>query len=563
MHLRLLTLIRRFRYPLIVVLFSLPTVISLLRPGIFPMHDDMQMMRVNQLYKCLTSLQIPCRWVPDMGYGYGYPQFHYYGPLPYYLAAFSHFFGLTYIGSVKFIFIAALILGNLSMYFLGRRLWGTYGGLFSALLYAYAPYRAGDIFSRGAMGETWGFVFMPLILMALIRLLNRPGLKSAALFALAVAGLMLSHNITTLVFAPLALLFALAYIIAHRLNLKKILPWGIIAALWAVAVAATFTLPVIFETRYAHVETMLMGYFNYLAHFVTIKQLFFTTFWAYGSSELGPNDDLSFFVGPLHLLTALVVLSLAFIDTLRHFKSSRRLPPAPLLVFTMALVFLIAVFFTHSKSGFIWQRLSLLHYLQFPWRFLSPAAFFISLLGGYYFTRLPRHPLFVFIPLSLLLILTNAAFFHPKSWTDITDREKFSGYLYDRQLTISIYDYLPVFASHPPVTVAPTYPTVVSGTADVYRYNKQSDSITFSVRAETDTRLLANLFDFPGMKVTANGKIIPHHHDNELGLVAFSLPAGDHRVTVALTDTPVRTLGNLLTLLSLSAVLLVIFKKHD
>ena len=40
----------------------------LVKPGYPSMHDDMQIMRIFELDKCLRDGQIPCRWVPDLGY---------------------------------------------------------------------------------------------------------------------------------------------------------------------------------------------------------------------------------------------------------------------------------------------------------------------------------------------------------------------------------------------------------------------------------------------------------------------------------------------------------------
>ena len=38
-----------------------------------------------------------------------------------------------------------------------------------------------------------------------------------------------------------------------------------------------------------------------------------------------------------------------------------------------------AVFLTHGKSDILWRLIPPLAYLQFPWRFLAPAVFFLSL----------------------------------------------------------------------------------------------------------------------------------------------------------------------------------------
>jgi hypothetical protein len=45
-----------------------------------------------------------------------------------------------------------------------------------------------------------------------------------------------------------------------------------------------------------------------------------------------------------------------------------------------------------------------------------------------------------------------------------------------------------------------------------------------------------------------------------LGLITFNLENGHHAIDVRLTDTPVRKIGNILTLLSLGAVLIVLVR---
>src|SRR4051812_19673057 len=79
-------------------------------PGYFTHHDDLQVMRIFEMRKCIEDLQIPCRWVPDMGYGNGFPLFNYYGNLPYYIGAFLSYL-LGYINSAKTLFLIPLLLG--------------------------------------------------------------------------------------------------------------------------------------------------------------------------------------------------------------------------------------------------------------------------------------------------------------------------------------------------------------------------------------------------------------------------------------------------------------------
>jgi len=555
---RIVKFILSAKWYLLVIVLTIPTFTSLLRPGFFPMHDDLQAMRVYQMELCLRDGQFPCRWVPDMGYQYGYPQFTYYGPLPYYvMTAGRLLLHLPLFDAVKLGFILPLILGNLSMFLLAASLFGPLGGLLSALAYAYAPYRASDLFSRGAMGETWAFVFLPLILYAVLQLFKKPTLKKSALLGTSFALLLVTHNISTLIFTPMVAVIALVLLVQSKQK-AKFVKYGLIGLLWAALMAGSFFLPVLFEKGFAHTESLILGYFNYLAHFVSLKQLFVSTFWGYGSSEIGPTDDLSFFLGPVQLFLLVISLAVLFLNFMR-----RNLNLSALIVFLSAIFLLISLFMSHEKSTFIWKMIPLLVYLQFPWRFLVTANLFLCLIAGYFIYYLKgRAAKIILITFSFLLIFMNVSYFSPREWFNITIFEKFSGLSWDRQLTISIFDYLPIYAKFPPGKPAPVYPYLDHGSLSVLDFRHRTFSFDFTTKTQENAILTLPQFDFPGWSVRLDGKVVSHNHDNELGLITLALPAGEHRIRAVLRHTPVRLLGDVLTLVFLPLALIVLVKKE-
>ena len=97
---------------------------DLFKKGYFSIHDDLQVGRLYQMDLCFRDGQLPCRWVPDMGYGYGYPLFNYYPPLPYYFGELIHIIGFSIIDSTKVMFIAGFVISAILMFLFGRKLWG-------------------------------------------------------------------------------------------------------------------------------------------------------------------------------------------------------------------------------------------------------------------------------------------------------------------------------------------------------------------------------------------------------------------------------------------------------
>lgn len=576
---KVLELFKKSLPVVLVILFTIPSYYQLIKPGFFPMQDDIQAFRIHQMDKCFIDLQIPCRWVPDGGFGYGYPLFEYYSPSIYYLGEIFHLIGFQFIDSVKILFILGFVFSALTMFVFLSALVGEYPGLIGSILYTYAPYRAVDVYVRGAMSEFWAFVFFPLIFWASYLLIQTNKIKYMAWLSLSIGLLLITHNLMSIIFLPV---FGI-WIIMLTLVFKriKILPKVIFAGLIGIGFAAFFSLPVLFERNYAHLETLLGGYFDYRQHFVDLYQLFVSNHFGYGSSYLGPGDDLALTTGIVHWIFGLLAIVLAI-------KNFRKLRSLSVITLTLGVIEVFVLFFNHQKSSFIWDKIYVLSWLQFPWRILADSVFLLAILGAidlYYlsfenetkisdfFRQVKKlNPTYVLgVVIIFVLFVLHLSFFQPKEWLNITDQDKFTGKSWDKQQTISIFDYLPIYAKYPPVTKAPTTPEVLSGRVDFINYQKGSNYQIGEVNVTEDARLRLPLFDYPTMKVTIDNKNTSFTHDdctNEdfcLGLITFDISKGEHRFKAMLTNTPVREVGNILSVLSMIIIGYLFFKslRHE
>lgn len=534
--------------PLIIItLLTIPAFYNLVRSGYFPMQDDLQAFRIHQMDKCFKDFQIPCRWVPDAGYQYGYPQFNYYPPLPYYIGALIHRVGVQYIDSVKILFVAGYILSAATMYLLITTvLKSSWAGIVAAAVYTYIPYKAVEVYVRGALSEFWAQIFFPLILWSIYKLIKNGKTKYLIWFALSVAALATTHSLMTMIFAPIAGFWAVYWLYRERWNnLFKVI-WG---GLLGFGLSAFFLLPVAFERQFVHLESVLSGYFDYRAHFVSLNKLFLSMEWGYGSSGF-PNEKLNLSLG----IVQWAIGMLAVIFALVNFKKDKK---TSILTLLLSGVTLFSIFMMHMKSSFIWIKLPFLWYLQFPWRFLAISIFLLCLLSGFLIHFSGKFKYVLGIVLILISFALNISFFVPKDWLNITDVEKFSGLSWEKQLTISIFDYLPIYGILPPWSKAPEFPEVLEGNVKFLEYKKGSNYQTGVVEASKESIIRIPLFDFPGMEVKVDGNKIQHKNDdcrNERycrGLITFSVPGGNHSIEARLKDTPVRKIGNITTLASL------------
>jgi hypothetical protein len=257
---------------------------------------------------------------------------------------------------------------------------------------------------------------------------------------------------------------------------------------------------------------------------------------------------------------------IAPVVALINFKKPKRFS-IPILGLTSLALF--SIFMIHMKSSFIWAHLPFLWYMQFPWRFLAVSIFLLCLLVGLTVHMFGKYKYIFGILLVAISFILTISFYVPKTWFNSKDTDKFSGVSWQKQMTISIFDYLPIYAKLPPITQAPDFPEIMDGKADFSDYKKGSDFQIGDLEVTEDATLRLPLFDFPGMQVKVDGKVVKHGHDdcrNEefcLGLINFKLPKGEHHIETRLTDTPIRRAGNYLSIVGVAAVIWLLIKKNE
>jgi len=344
---------RHFWPIFIVLVFAVLAGRSLIfQQGYFNMHDDLQMMRQLQMEKCFLDGQIPCRWVADMGFGYGLPLFNFYPPLPYLIGQVIRVIGYSFVTTVKLTFALSFIVSGITMYLLVKEFFGRLGGVLSSIFYIWAPYHAVDVYVRGAMNEAWGLAWFPVIFWAGYRLViseKQKGIRWIIILALAWFALLTSHNLMVLIFTPFFGLWILLHL--WRESAWRKIPQLLISGIWALGLAAFFSLPVLFERNLIDVGRLTQGYFEYQAHFVSIRQLLISRFWGYGESAWGvENDGMSFQIGHLLWGLSLVVGIILVIRVLREIRKIKDLKKDKLLFVTgyLLLVGWFSAFMAHS-----------------------------------------------------------------------------------------------------------------------------------------------------------------------------------------------------------------------
>jgi hypothetical protein len=510
----------------LLALVAFPAFALMLRYGIYTMHD-FHVFRQFEFDKCIQSLSFPCRWAPDAGMGYGEPLFNFYSQFPYWIGEVFHLSGLSIINSVKLLFIGSIVASGMSMYWLSRKHWGYLGGVVSAVLYMYAPYRAIDVWVRGALNESLAFVLFPIILGFIDRYVDEPKTTTLLSLSIALALLITTHNLSFVMFIPFAALW-LVWRVVQKKKFSSLFPLAG-AGILAMLLSAYYLLPVLAEGHLVTVGQTTQGYYDYRAHFATLHQLFIDRSWKFGASLWGPVDDMSFSLGQIHW----VILGIAGVIGL--WKKNWK-------ILGLTILAILAIWLTHNKSMIIWQTIPGMPYIQFPWRFLSVAAFFTALVGGSLLAYFPKKILASAIVITTILV--NFTFFRPDIWRAIGDDQQFSGGLWDEQRSSALQDFWPKSAPQMPVSFA-------------MGHNNE-----FSVVSVGEWSSVPIVY-FPGWKAHANDRLIEISPRGDLGLISFRLPPGEYNVRLEFTNTPSRTVGNIISIVTLLAVFTVWINKKQ
>lgn len=521
------------------------------------------LVRVHQLVSNLSAGLFPARWMPNAAYGLGYPFFNFYASLPYYLAAALKLFGFGYIGSVKAVQALGFVLSAMAMYGLARELGRSRTtSLVAALAYTCAPFHMVNVYVRGdSLSEFYAFVFFPLILWSLTRLHREPSLHNGVWVGLSYAGLMLSHNLSALIFSPFVLLYVLllaaiaptASLPNSRSRLAVVLRHtaiGVAALGLGALLSAWFWLPALSETAYVDLRDMTTGYFHYGQHFRAADLVQRSVLFDYAITA----DREPFRMGLLQTALTLTGGAAILVTWLRQ----RRVDADSAFV---ALLTIGATLMVTPLSRPLWEHIPLLPMVQFPWRFLSVQAVGTSLLAAYVIPRRPRLEWGAALAVAVVVLASAMGALRPERlYINEADVDTESLWLYE-YFTANIgttirADWLPAGVDPRPYTSEALWyngekppPLVVEGQVSLLDRTEQGPtSEGWRIEVTSPEALLAfHTYYFPGWEARVDSlpaqiKTLPG-----LGYISLRLTAGAHDVLLRLGKTPVRRIAELLS----------------
>jgi uncharacterized membrane protein len=529
-----------------VICLSLFAVRPLWTDGYFPMHDDTQVSRVIAMGRSLKEGQFPVRWVSDLGYGYGYPIFNFYGPLPYYAGGALYALGLPALLATKIMFSMGILLSAIFLYGVLVSIVGWQAAVLGSLLYMFAPYHAAQVYVRGAVGEYWILMFWPLIMYGFWGLSHpRQRFIRIIIGSMGLGGAILSHTLlgyVTVLFCVAGVVFYWGYRALTRQFDKSIAFFQLALIFLGLGISSFFWLPAVVEMGYTSVAGQVSATADYRDHFVCFGQLW-SSLWGFGGSAPGCLDGMSFVLGKLHLLLAVTGVVAWFMGIREKGKHIGSVGLA---------LFIISVFFMTEISQVVWSYVPGFAYLQYPWRFLAVASLGLSLLGSLSVETAKKPAIKTVLTLLcvLVLMLGNVKWFFPQ-YTYEKDSEAFETASDLRWRVSKISDeYLPPGIVRPTEESEAIFDTIrVQDGLTVTSITDTATHMRLTVETTASASIVVNTAYFPGWKYAVNNRDVLPEIQN--GLPVLSILAGTSVIDARFTDTPVRIFANIITAITL------------
>ena len=323
-------------------------------------------------------------WTTLRNLGFGSMELRLYPPVSHYvLALFSLLTGEWFLAT-WLTFTFWWIVGSAGVYLWAREVFPAPAtAVVAAIVYAVMPYRLNQAYLVFFYGELAGTAIVPFCFAFLARILRERettnqclSQKENRLVSLNVVGLAVSYALLILTHLPLTLIVSLALAIYFLVSLRFDLKASLIAsARFAIAVllglaASSFFWIKVFQERALLAKTAIYEdvFLNYRLNFLL------TIFQQYNDAAEVVYENFTLVYDIVLLVTLITIIPIALLAIIfRKSKKNRQIK-------SLWTTFLIALFLTTPASKFIWDNLSLLQEVQFPWRWLTVVSLFAPML---------------------------------------------------------------------------------------------------------------------------------------------------------------------------------------
>ena len=525
---------KKHLFPLLLIIITGSLLIAaIFHSGWYTSHDGVyHILRTEEALRMFKLGQFPLRWAGTLDQGFGIPLFNFVYPLPYYSSAMLSIF-VGSVWAVKTVIILSYLMGGLGIYtlFCGKN---KFVGFALALIYLMTPYQFLNIFVRGALGEIMAMGLIPWV-MVMFTSLARKGANLKWYYPIPLSLLFAAHNFLGILFV----VFLLGYAIFQSENKRPVF----ISIALSFGVASFFLLPMILERSLLYSLDRQIFTFNFEQHFVYLKQLFYGK-WDYWYSLPGPVDGMSFQLGVAQILLSILGIG-AIIFSKKHFWSSLYL----------IMAYFGSLFLMTSRSFLIWDKISILQTVQFPWRLLFMATILTPLLGYFFINKIKSRQIQTIFLCGLIAFSFWNVRNYRRPMKQLTASEYTDLYLLNLGKTTSTFrtEILPKWSViNERFKSEELLVNAGNMTIDTLAADPLKIEITINNKPDPNTGRITILRNYyPGWVAIMDGKKKLELTPTDEGMITMIPEIGVHSYVVKMTSTGIEKIANTITGLSL------------
>ncbi|MCB0714147.1 MAG: YfhO family protein [Ignavibacteriae bacterium] len=536
------------RPTLTIILFGLLLSLPLLLWG-FPLQSHDGLVHPNWMRYFSEQFwrgELYPRWLTGINGYLGSPAFFNYAPFPYYVGSFIAPLipGDPYKLYTLGITCALLLTGSGLACFLWLKQVAPSRGaaLIGSLFYMVAPYHVAiDLYTRGAVAEFAAFLWLPLVLYG-VHLSSASDTKrwyGLLCVAFAFCGLLLTHIPTSLYFSIIPLLYALTL---RERSLLHPFPLTTVGMVLGGGLGMFYWLPAIKHQEFIHSELQQIASLRYNNNWIDFTSTF----------AGGYVADLFWIAVSLTLIAAV-----SFGILLRS-EVRRR------VVAFWGLLALFALVMATPLSNLIWQILSPLQRIQFPYRFLllltlATVALFALVLPRICQISRPAYWVLLFLTFGGGTFFTLSSLYTTFSPDSAYYQARYARHEWRIKFGLGALEYIPrwvgrVNREEDKVLVPlvreiggkPYQSTIVTGDGDVVIREENSRRLLVQTNSSTQLTVVVHQFYYHGWESVDDPDVRMQPTEN-IGLMRLLVPSGKRTFTLEMKPTTEEQVGNIVS----------------
>jgi hypothetical protein len=523
------------------------------------------------------------RWTEWANHGFGEPRFIFYPPFSWVLGgALSFFFPWTYV-PVAFIVLVQTFAG-VSAFALARRLLPERASLFGAVCYAANPNALLIIYMRSDYAELLATAFFPLMFLAALQLggvlsprVDRDSdsagaspfgfdgaMRKSFVFFSAMFGAVWLSNAPAGVIATYSVTLLFAWLVCRERAVAPLVR-GFGGLALGFAFASFYLLPAAYEQRWVNITQALSAgllpaenflytmtndpehtLFNWIASTTAVVLVLVTGFAALAARS---RQDAVAGRSPSRLR---INKPLPYKD-----RTDGGVPDAvwqPMLLLAGTATFLMV-----RPAAIFWNLLPKLKFVQFPWRWMS----IVGVVSAFFLAAVVARSRFrwIWVVGVALVLVGGATFFVHSTWWDTDDVTTLQAGVVAGSGFDGVDEYDPkgddhynLLAKAPQVQVLAADPDAGSeppagATILVDRWTAAEKRL--HVTALAPARVALRVLNYPAWRVEVNGARVTPGNNGDTAQMVVPIPAGASEVSVVFGRTWDRTVGGVVSILSI------------